>query len=635
MKPIQLSLMSLTLLACSNNFEKGGSEITSTEEPSNEDTDVTQPSSEPDDTDTNVDPDDVDNDSDGFTENQGDCDDTNSQVNPNGQDRSIDGIDQNCDGLDGPDHDEDGYVDMAAGGTDCNDNNPNVNPGQAEDISDGIDTDCDGEGDPGFYALTDEVVDEFCYGSCDRVAVTVDSYRQAHVVYEYNSEIWYNSRTTQGTWSGYTMVAEPTTDTVVACEDTCGVDAGYNWVGDGYCDDGGPNSDYSVCDFGTDCSDCGERISSGDTRELGVAGMDAKVDALDRVQVAYTEEGAGFTALQYIFKDASGNWTEPVEIDGPGNNRYNVGRDVAMDIDSNNMPTFVYYNGESGVPYVYDMTNPLVSTLTSLSGINMPLDIEIPELDAGQISGGTLSGVYGGYSGLYNTVVIDANNDAHAIFYNHNEIQNQLNYWGNNPLTSWAVGPAISYINNLFNLDLISNGPGSLNQYTALSATDAFNSLSGGNYCFNSDVKASQNLYNSAALRSDGSVCLAYFDNTTRQVKYSCNTGTCEGWSEEVVASVNVGASSLSADAWSDLNNRDLVPKDRVRLAFTTKDAPYVVYHDATNNTVNIALKENGQWNSYPVGNGGAQLDVDIDQANYIHIAYIDNTGSVRYVLGQ
>lgn len=28
---------------------------------------------------------------------------------------------------------------------------------------------------------------------------------------------------------------------------------------DGYCDDGGPGSSYSICECGTDCFDCGER----------------------------------------------------------------------------------------------------------------------------------------------------------------------------------------------------------------------------------------------------------------------------------------------------------------------------------------------------------------------------------------
>ena len=42
-------------------------------------------------------------------------------------------------------------------------------------------------------------------------------------------------------------------DVDLGCNDTC------NFSDDGDCDDGGPDSDYSVCDFGTDCTDCGRR----------------------------------------------------------------------------------------------------------------------------------------------------------------------------------------------------------------------------------------------------------------------------------------------------------------------------------------------------------------------------------------
>ena len=38
-----------------------------------------------------------------------------------------------------------------------------------------------------------------------------------------------------------------------SCNDTC-VDSN-----DGYCDDGGPNAEYSGCAFGSDCTDCGSR----------------------------------------------------------------------------------------------------------------------------------------------------------------------------------------------------------------------------------------------------------------------------------------------------------------------------------------------------------------------------------------
>lgn len=46
------------------------------------------------------------------------------------------------------------------------------------------------------------------------------------------------------------------------CQDTCG-GSNYNGVhdvsSDGECDDGGAGSHYSICPFGTDCSDCGTR----------------------------------------------------------------------------------------------------------------------------------------------------------------------------------------------------------------------------------------------------------------------------------------------------------------------------------------------------------------------------------------
>ncbi|MEC7518940.1 MAG: hypothetical protein VYE22_03690 [Myxococcota bacterium] len=37
------------------------------------------------------------------------------------------------------------------------------------------------------------------------------------------------------------------------CQDSCA------YAGDGECDDGGPDSDYSLCPLGTDCADCGPR----------------------------------------------------------------------------------------------------------------------------------------------------------------------------------------------------------------------------------------------------------------------------------------------------------------------------------------------------------------------------------------
>jgi hypothetical protein len=51
----------------------------------------------------------------------------------------------------------------------------------------------------------------------------------------------------------------PNVEEEALCENTC------QYAFDGDCDDGGPNSDYSLCDCGTDCADCGEReVSDND-----------------------------------------------------------------------------------------------------------------------------------------------------------------------------------------------------------------------------------------------------------------------------------------------------------------------------------------------------------------------------------
>ncbi len=77
-----------------------------------------------------------------------DCDDSDPDVNPGASDPTVDGVDQDCDGLDGPDVDGDGYVDADAGGTDCDDDDAAVNP-EAEDLSvDGADQNCDGVDGP-------------------------------------------------------------------------------------------------------------------------------------------------------------------------------------------------------------------------------------------------------------------------------------------------------------------------------------------------------------------------------------------------------------------------------------------------------------------------------------------------------
>ncbi|MDB4303446.1 putative metal-binding motif-containing protein [Desulfosarcina sp.] len=94
-----------------------------------------------------------DNDGDGFTENQNDCNDANSFIHPAALEICGDGVDQNCDGIDPVctvdnadiDDDGDGFTENQ---NDCNDTNANIYPGARETCGDGIDQDCNGSDKP-------------------------------------------------------------------------------------------------------------------------------------------------------------------------------------------------------------------------------------------------------------------------------------------------------------------------------------------------------------------------------------------------------------------------------------------------------------------------------------------------------
>jgi hypothetical protein len=49
----------------------------------------------------------------------------------------------------------------------------------------------------------------------------------------------------------YDLISGRRLQTAQACTETC------NFASDGWCDDGGPGAEYSVCSRGTDCTDCG------------------------------------------------------------------------------------------------------------------------------------------------------------------------------------------------------------------------------------------------------------------------------------------------------------------------------------------------------------------------------------------
>jgi hypothetical protein len=125
----------LGLLACSDNFKDEGDNV-----------------------DPGPDTLDVDDDGDGYTDNDGDCDDTDAAVNPDAAEVAYNGADDDCD-AETPDNDGDG--DGVAVTEDCDDGNANVSPEADEVPYNGIDDDCnartsdnDADGD-GFERNTD------------------------------------------------------------------------------------------------------------------------------------------------------------------------------------------------------------------------------------------------------------------------------------------------------------------------------------------------------------------------------------------------------------------------------------------------------------------------------------------------
>jgi hypothetical protein len=92
---------------------------------------------------------DIDDDGDGFTENQGDCNDGDADIHPNAIDVCGDGIDNDCAGGDETcavdprdiDDDGDGFTENQG---DCNDNDDEIHPNALEVCGDGIDNDCSG-----------------------------------------------------------------------------------------------------------------------------------------------------------------------------------------------------------------------------------------------------------------------------------------------------------------------------------------------------------------------------------------------------------------------------------------------------------------------------------------------------------
>ncbi|MEC8381791.1 MAG: MopE-related protein, partial [Myxococcota bacterium] len=79
-------------------------------------------------------------------------------------------------------------------------------------------------------------------------------------------------------------------DATVVCLDTC------QYANDGDCDDGGTNSDYSYCDLGTDCGDCGPRLDVDEDGIDSVSDCDDSDPNIGFISSVDTQEPTDFSS---------------------------------------------------------------------------------------------------------------------------------------------------------------------------------------------------------------------------------------------------------------------------------------------------------------------------------------------------
>jgi hypothetical protein len=287
----------------------------------------------------------------------------------------------------------------------------------------------------------------------------------------------------------------------------------------------------------------------------------------------------------------------------------NVGDGLSMAIDSNNKPSFSYFNEDKKVPYLYDVdTSLVVDLLTDFEGINVPLDYDYSLIfSAINTLGPLINGVFLLESGKYSSIAIDAQNNSHVVFHNYN-----------------TGLPGASLIGGFLGYDLSSLGESIENQYSKVPDWDGLTAIGfetitsvvGGNaslpsgVCYGQTVvEMSYGIHNSVAFDNTGSLFAAYYDNSTGDLMLAQKSAdSCSGWSVETVDSIgNVG--------------------QYASLGFTSDNTPYIAYHDVSNGTLKVAYKINNAWGYEIVdgGNGsvaGTYADLAVGNDDRIHITY-------------
>jgi hypothetical protein len=460
-----------------------------------------------------------------------DCDDTVFAVNAFATETWYDGVDQDCDGANDYDQDGDGFDSDAHGGTDCDDLVASTNPMALEDFTDGVDNNCDGSTDEDFalYEIADNV--SLTYGQ--PLGITTNAYNDVFMVFhDGNGSIFYRKLNSDGTWDEEESIP----------------------------------------------------AASGFSGEF----LQTKVDGADQLQLAYTSFYSA-TDMYFNFMDTfTGSWSNDIFVSQIfAGSTFDNGFRIGFDIDSSNLPSFVFYDQDSDVPKMVRTSSSLSNTLSALSGTEMLLDNFLQ-------TGCTLC-----YAGTYASMAIDSSDRAHAVFYNHSNV-------------NWA--------GELFTDDAYEN------QYAYVNSGASSAECTDGNWVsdFNDTyVDAdSEGIHNSVAMRpADDKPCVAYRDGDG-DLLYACKDGGgCDsGWDVETV-------DSTAGD------------KDYAALAFNSNSEPYIAYYNANSGDLRLAHKSGGTWDVATLdnyGNVGNFAAIDIDSNDMVHVVYYDATNdAVKYAYGQ
>ena len=251
---------------------------------------------------------DADNDSDGFTPDDGDCADFDASFRPDATDTVGDGIDFNCDNHDGVDGDADGYGSTASGGTDCADADVEIWPGAVE-VCNGADDDCDGVTDPPTSVgaptwYIDGDADGFGVTSSTTLACTIPA--------------GFAPLSTDCNDAAFAIKPSATELPADGVDQNC--DGGELCWADADNDGYRPNGTSTVASVDLDCVDTNEAVSADPTTDcndnasaVSPAATEACNDSVDNNCNGTTDEGCGPVVTSFTTVGTT-TWTVPAGI---------------------------------------------------------------------------------------------------------------------------------------------------------------------------------------------------------------------------------------------------------------------------------------------------------------------------------